>query len=222
MSMSDTPSSMRPVHAGRVADDVGRALVDAAHRVLADEGPFALTVRRVAQVAGVSTMNVYSRFGGKDGLVEQLFIDGFVRLGERMKSQELTDDAFEDLRACGLEYRRWALENPTYYMVMFDTVVPDWRPSPAAEDVAIAALQGLAARIQRAIDAGQLQATDAMSLAVSFWATSHGLVSLEMRSTSRYEFDWPAVYEETCRRLREGFRNPPVAGDYGRFDRRTE
>lgn len=214
---ADTPSDMRPVHAGRVADDVGRALVQAAHEVLAEEGPFGLTVRRVAQVAGVSTMNVYSRFGGKDGLIEQLFIDGFTRLGERMKSRELTDDPLDDLRECGLEYRRWALENPTYYMVMFDTVVPDWRPSPIAEDVAHLALQGLAGQVQRAIDSGQLQATDAMSLAVSFWATSHGLISLEMRVTSRYKFDWPAVYEETCNRLREGFRSPPVAGDYGRL-----
>jgi AcrR family transcriptional regulator len=213
---------MRPVHAGRVSDEVGRALVEAAHRVLAEEGPFALTVRRVAQVAGVSTMNVYSRFGGKDGLIEQLFVDGFTRLGERMMSQQLTDDPLDDLRVCGLEYRRWALENPTYYMVMFDTVVPDWRPSPGAEDVAMTALQCLASRIQAAIDAGQLQATDAMSLAVSFWATSHGLISLEMRMTGRHRFDWPAVYEETCNRLREGFRNPPLAGDYGRFDQRTE
>jgi AcrR family transcriptional regulator len=214
---SHTPP-IRPVHAGRAVDDVGRALVDAAHQVLAEEGPFGLTVRRVAQVAGVSTMNVYSRFGGKDGLIEQLFIDGFTRLGERMTSQPLTDDPYEDLRVCGLEYRRWALENPTYYMVMFDTVVPDWQPSAVAEDVAMAALACLAAQIQRAIDAGQLQATDAMSLAVSFWATSHGLISLEMRMTSRQRFDWPAVYEETVSRLREGFRNPPVAGDYGRLD----
>lgn len=215
---SDTPSPARPAHTGRAADAVGRALVDAAHRVLAEEGPFALTVRRVAQAAGVSTMNVYSRFGGKDGLVDELFIDGFTRLGERMKSRELSDDPFADLRVCALEYRRWALENPTYYMVMFDTVVPDWTPSPVAEQAAMTSLQGLASQAQRAIDAGQLQATDALSVAISLWATWHGLISLEMRTTSRYAFDWPAVYEETCNRLQEGFRSPPVAGDYGRLD----
>jgi AcrR family transcriptional regulator len=215
---SDTPSPIRPVHAGRVADDVGRVLVDAAHRVLAEEGPFGLTVRRVAQAAGVSTMNVYSRFGGKDGLIEQLFIDGFTRLGERMMNRPQSDDPLEDLRRCGLEYRQFALENPTYYMVMFDTIVPDWRPSGAAEEVAMAALAGLAGQIQRAIDSGQLQATDARSLAVSFWATSHGLVSLEMRLGAVHPYNWAAIYEETCDRLREGFRNPPVAGDYGRLD----
>lgn len=208
---------MRPIHAGRVADEVGRALVAAAHQVLAEEGPFALTVRRVAQVAGVSTMNVYSRFGGKDGLIEQLFIDGFLRLAERMMSRPQTDDPLDDLRRCGLEYRQFALENPTYYMVMFDTIVPDWRPSDAAEAVAMAALGGLTAQVQRAIDSGQLLATDAHSVAVSFWATSHGLVSLEMRLGAVHPYNWAAIYEETCARLHEGFRNPPVAGDYGRL-----
>ena len=45
------------------------------------EGPGALTVRRIAAAAGMSTMNVYSRFGGKDGVLDELFVDGFRRLG---------------------------------------------------------------------------------------------------------------------------------------------
>src|SRR5262245_3804239 len=38
-------------------DEVGTALVDAAGALLANEGPGALTVRRIASEAGVSTMN---------------------------------------------------------------------------------------------------------------------------------------------------------------------
>ena len=65
-------------------DSVGSTLLKAASDLLATEGPGALTVRRIANAAGVSTMNVYSRFGGKDGVVEQLFIEGFTRLGAGM------------------------------------------------------------------------------------------------------------------------------------------
>jgi len=203
--------------ADRANDDVGRALLTAAHRVLEEEGPFGLTVRRVAQAAGVSTMNVYSRFGGKDGLVEQLFVDGFARLGERIKDLPRTDDPLFDMRDCRAEYRRFALENPTYYAVMFDSVVPGWHPSPAAEAVAMAALASLASQVQRAIDAGQLQATDAHSVAISLWATSHGLITLEMKTVHEERFDWPAVYDETLERLLTGFRTAPAAGDYGRL-----
>lgn len=201
--------------AGRALDDVGQALLLATHEVLAQEGPFGLTVRRVAQAAGVSTMNVYSRFGGKDGLIEQLFIDGFSRLGEQMGSLPRTDDPIADMRCCRTAYRRFALDNPTYYTVMFDSVIPDWRPSAPAESVAMRALACVASQAQRAIDAGLVVATDAMSVAASMWATSHGLISLEMRMGDKDGFDWPAIYDETLERLLTGFRTEPTVGDYG-------
>ena len=69
-----------------------RALLTAAHDLSASDGPTALTVRRIAGAAGVSTMNVYSRFGGKDGVLDELFAEGFRRLGERMERHPSTDD----------------------------------------------------------------------------------------------------------------------------------
>ena len=62
-------------------DSVGSMLVKAAADLLAEEGPEALTVRRIANAAGVSTMNVYSRFGSKDGVVEHLFVRGLSAAG---------------------------------------------------------------------------------------------------------------------------------------------
>ena len=64
--------------------------------------------------------------------------------------------------------------------------------------------------MQRAIDAGQLQATDALSVATSLWATSHGLITLEMKTSHAPMFDWPAVYDETLERLLTGFRTAPT------------
>src|ERR1700750_1948078 len=82
-----TPSP-RP---GRV-DDTREALLAAAHDLLANEGPAALSVRRIAAAAGMSTMNLYSRFGGKDGVLDELFIDGFRRMSEEMGDAPVSDD----------------------------------------------------------------------------------------------------------------------------------
>jgi AcrR family transcriptional regulator len=198
-------------------DAVGRRLLAAAHRVLADEGPSALTVRRLAAVSGVSTMNVYSRFGGKDGVVDELFSDGFRRLTELMSHSPTTDDPIADLRACGDRYRQFALENPTYYAVMFDKVFPDYTPSDRAQAMAIESLGRLAASVQRAIDAGLLTADDAWLVAAGLWASCHGLVSLELR---RYDLsekvpggpgelsaaaDWDLVYAATLDHLVAGY-----------------
>src|SRR2546423_5287378 len=48
-------------------------LVDAALRVVGERGLGELTVRRIAEAAGTSTMSVYSRFGGRDGMLEAMY-----------------------------------------------------------------------------------------------------------------------------------------------------
>ena len=176
-------------------DSVGSTLLKAASELLAAEGPAALTVRRIANAAGVSTMNVYSRFGSKDGVVEHLFVEGFRRLGEAMTSRPDSDDPVADLRACGLGYRQFAIDNQTLYSVMFDRVVPDFQPSEEAKLLAGTTLQLLATRLERAMKLGALRTADPMHTAALVWATCHGVVSLELKQVDPTVIDWLAVYD---------------------------
>ena len=119
-------------------DDETRAtLLDAARTLLEADGPAALTVRRIAAEAGMSTMNVYSRFGGKDGVVDELYCEGFHRLREYVAKHAKSDDPVENFRAPGVAYRDFALENRTFYSVMFFRPIPGYVPSPAARRVAL-------------------------------------------------------------------------------------
>ena len=112
-------------------DDETRAtLLDAARTLLEADGPAALTVRRIAAEAGMSTMNVYSRFGGKDGVVDELYCEGFHRLREYVAKHAKSDDPVENFRAPGVAYRDFALENRTFYSVMFFRPIPGYVPSP--------------------------------------------------------------------------------------------
>ena len=104
--MAQAPAAPRS-RAGK-PDETREALLAAAHDLLATEGPAALTVRRIAAAAGVSTMNVYSRFGGKDGVLDELFIHGFQRMSDEMADAPTSDDPIEDLMACGRAYRAFA------------------------------------------------------------------------------------------------------------------
>jgi AcrR family transcriptional regulator len=185
-------------------DSVGSVLLKAASDLLASDGPSALTVRRIANAAGVSTMNVYSRFGGKDGVVEHLFIEGFRRLEAGMSSTPTTGDPVADIWACGLAYRRFAIDNPTLYSVMFDRVVPDYRPTPEAELLAGATLGLLADRLERAMIAGALRSSDPLSTAALVWATCHGVVSLELRQVGPTAIDWPDVYDRAMKMIIAG------------------
>ena len=185
-------------------DSVGSDLLKAASDLLASEGPGALTVRKIANAAGVSTMNVYSRFGGKDGVVEHLFVEGFRRLGAAMSSIETTDDPVADMVSCGLAYRQFAIDNPTLYSVMFDRVVPDYQPTMDAHLLAGATLGLLATRIERAMSAGALRAGDPLSTAALVWATCHGVVSLELKDVGPTAVDWPDVYDRAMKMIVTG------------------
>ena len=185
-------------------DSVGSVLLKAASDLLAAEGPGALTVRRIANAAGVSTMNVYSRFGGKDGVVEQLFTEGFTRLATQMTAVAPTDDPVADMLACGLSYRKFAIDNPTLYSVMFDRVVPDYVPSTEAQVIANATLELLADRLERAMNAGALRPGDRLRTAALVWATCHGVVSLELKAVGPTAIDWPEVYQQAMNMIITG------------------
>jgi AcrR family transcriptional regulator len=185
-------------------DSVGSDLLKAASDLLAGEGPGALTVRRIANAAGVSTMNVYSRFGGKDGVVEHLFVEGFRRLGAAMSSITSTQDPVADILSCGMAYRQFAIDNPTLYSVMFDRVVPDYRPTMDAQLLAGATLGLLATRLERAMTAGALRSSDPLPTAALVWATCHGVVSLELKEVGPTAIDWPDVYDRAMRMIIKG------------------
>lgn len=147
------------------------ALVGAALAVLHREGPAGLTVRNITTEAGCSTTGVYTHFGGKHGLVEAIFLEGFDSFDEAVRRGLEADD----LVAAGLAFRRWALEFSTQYMVMFGRAVPDHVPSGAALERALASFGQLAECVAR-VAPGE----DAVARAYHLFATLHGHVMLEM------------------------------------------
>jgi AcrR family transcriptional regulator len=187
-----------------VLDSVADTLIRAASDILKTDGPAGLTVRRIAASAGVSTMNVYSRFGGKDGVVDQLYMEGFRRLGAAIVAATHNDSVLDGIRAACLTYREFALDNPTLYSVMFDRPVPDFEPSVEATAVADATLELLVGRLARAGDAGLIDAANPFHVAAIVWATCHGAVSLEMKEVGPPEIDWQQIYGDAIEILLQG------------------
>jgi AcrR family transcriptional regulator len=163
----------------RSDDETGQAILEAAGRILSEEGAGALTVRHVATEAGCSTMGLYSRFGGKDGVVDELYAEGFERLVDAMRANQPTDDPLGDLRRGAGCYRDTALANATHYMVMFGGAVPGFEPSDASHELAHAAFNGLVGKVARCTDAGLFDGPPDQ-IAELLWGSIHGLVMLEI------------------------------------------
>ena len=181
MSEAGAPSARR----GRTPSaDVERELLAAAEAVLVREGPGGLTVRAVAAEAGIAPMGVYNRLGGKDGLVDALLIKGFDRLRAAVEAP-MNDTAQPDVRArflsSGLSYRRFALDNPHFYSIMFEDPVLHEHDNPEVEEHAKAAFGALVRIVELSAAAGVIAALDPVEVAQQIWSSLHGAVSLELR-----------------------------------------
>ena len=146
-------------------------LVRGALTVLQRDGASGLTVRSITAEAGCSTTGVYTYFGGKNGLVEAIFVEGFESF-DRAVGPAL---AAGDLAGAGSAYRAWALANRTQYMVMFGRAVPDFVPSGDALRRALQSFHGLADVIRRVAPSD-----DYLERAYRVFATQHGCVMIEL------------------------------------------
>jgi AcrR family transcriptional regulator len=165
--------------------EVRRRLIDAAARVLGEEGPSGLSTRKLAAEVGTSTMAVYTHFGGLPALVAAVADEGFARLAEHMARVTRTDDPLADLAQLAMAYRSNALDNPHLYAVMFGTAPLGGYSRPAEPDHGRATFDALVAAAQRAIDAGTLAPTDAESVAAQLWSALHGYITLELAGLLR-------------------------------------
>ena len=147
-----------------------RVVLDAGLAVLGRDGAAGLTVRAVAAQAGCSTTGVYTYFGGKHGLVEAMYLEGFLSFRQELAAPL----AAGDLVDAGRRFRRWALANSTHYLVMFGSAVPDFEPGEEAMTAAQASFTDL-------VDAvGAAGAADPFAAAYHLFATVHGYVMLEL------------------------------------------
>ncbi|SEL30141.1 TetR/AcrR family transcriptional regulator [Nonomuraea pusilla] len=163
-------------------DAVRTAVLDAAKRLLVSEGPVALTVRRIAAEVGCSTKVIYTLFGGKDGLLDALWTEGFARferwLGDAGDGG--SDDPLARLQAGAEAYRAYALAEPDYYRLMFQRAIPGYRPSAAAATTAKRTFEMLVRGVEACLEAGVLRGGTAAEIADVLWMAMHGAVSLEL------------------------------------------
>ena len=151
-------------------------LLDAALRLLEERGPGALRIRDLAAAAEQSTMGVYTHFGSKQGLLEQLYLHGFRRLEDRLNSVPSDGQGRQELLAFALAYRAFALDNEALYGLMFERATPDFVPSDASRLAGLSTFEMLATRVAD----WRPDFTDPAADAHLVWATMHGLVTIEL------------------------------------------
>ncbi|MGH9210286.1 MAG: TetR/AcrR family transcriptional regulator [Acidimicrobiales bacterium] len=161
----------------KTADPAVRmALIDHAARITAEEGRDALTLRRLTTAVGVSTMAVYTHFGGMDHLRREVRREGFARLAAHLDAVDRSGDAAADLVALGWAYYVNGTTNPNLYRAMF----MDGPCDEADATVGLDTFERLVDGVRRCVETGRFTSADPVELATQLWVAAHGVVSLEL------------------------------------------
>lgn len=159
-------------------------IVEVSASLLHREGPDALSVRRVAEEAGTTTQAIYTLFGGKAGLIEALYLEGWERLYRALEAVEESGDLLDYIARLGDAYRACAYANPHFYELMFGKPVPGFDPPPRTRREARSGFRLLRDTVLRAIDTGCL-AGDADEICHLLWVGAHGFVDLHLHGIAQ-------------------------------------
>ena len=176
--MTSVARIVNTVHvAAAVPPDTRARLLGEARDLYLATGPAGFSLREVARRSGVSAAAVYRHYDGKDALLAAVCEEGFRVFSSYLLRALEEKTPLARLRAAGDHYRRFALENPRDYRVIFMTDT-DERRRPTKQ--ASPTFQFLVDRVTECMKSRDLARGDASELAAVIWAHVHGLVSLRL------------------------------------------
>jgi AcrR family transcriptional regulator len=159
------------------------ALVDVGLGLTRSGGSSALVLRDVARVAGVSPSATYRHFADRESLLAAVAARIQDQMADRMRAERThaaPSAARDRLRAVGLGYIGFALQEPGWFDVAFTdiTAVPGGPRVPAPLAALVEALDGLVAE-------GELSPSARAGAEWPCWSAVHGFALLALRGPLR-------------------------------------
>jgi AcrR family transcriptional regulator len=159
-------------------EDERSRLLSAASQILHAQGPEGLSVRKVASAAGCSTMGVYTRFGGKPGLMDALYAEGFQILSDAQDQIQRPPGRGQVLAFCAI-YRAVARSHPAHYALMMGGI-PGYKPSAESAQLSSVRSEVLCQAVHEAQSLGEIPGRAPEDLTYALLAVCHGLVTFEV------------------------------------------
>lgn len=171
-------------------------LCEAAAKIYVEEGPAAVTMRRLAGELGVGTMTPYRYFDNKEEIITAVRTRGLNRFSEALeRALESPGDGRTRSRAVRDAYIAFARENTATYRLMFE--YPETRrDDPAYRQAHERMWHTIAAHVNVMIAEGTV-AADAAILGHQIWAALHGAVMLEIAGMLPEGYDAASLHTRT-------------------------
>jgi AcrR family transcriptional regulator len=162
--------------------DLKNALIEAGADILSKEGVSALTLRKVAQKAGVSHAAPYAHFADKQALIAAISTEGYKKLYEQIAqvAAQYRSDPLRRFVEASWAYVQYALDEPDQFKVTLSGMIEKEQDYPAFVETARQTFNLVVDIVTQCQAAGILRKGAADLTAVSAWALIHGFVTLLM------------------------------------------
>lgn len=160
--------------------DLKNALIKAGADILSREGVSALSLRKVAQKAGVSHTAPYAHFADKQALIAAISTEGYKKLYEQIAqvAAQHQSDPLCRLVESSWTYVQFALDEPDHFKVTFSGMIEKEQDYPAYVETAKQTFGLVVEIVVQCQQAGILRQGAPDLTAVTVWALIHGLVTL--------------------------------------------
>ena len=150
------------------------ALLHAAAELLETTGAAGLSLRQLAERAGLSRQAPYNHFADKEALLAELVRDGFERLGRDLERAGHGDlESVVRLERAAEGYIAFAQGSPALFRLMFSKELVDLSRHPSAQEASSASFAHVAAII------GAMASPDTVTdLSLVAWSVVHGYATL--------------------------------------------
>jgi AcrR family transcriptional regulator len=162
--------------------DLHTALVDAALHLTRAGGPEALTIREATRRVGVSPNAAYRHFVDREALLIAVASAIQHRMAARMQSSARRH-APDRLRAVGMGYIKFALDEPGWFTVAFFGADPVGLGDETASAPPYLALVDA---LDAMVDAGALAPNRRVGAEWPCWSAVHGFAELALRGPLRH------------------------------------
>jgi AcrR family transcriptional regulator len=193
-------------------DEKRQRILDTAGQIILDEGYEKLTVRKLADKLEYSAGTIYLYFKDKGELIYEYCDETFELLLDEMENlDDPARDPLEGFREAGRAYVRFALRNPSAYIVTFNLPPPSdvqgflEHNTPAG----MKCYEILRTLILRCQEKGYFREMEIEAAAQGVWASVHGLASLLVLCHGHYQMPWASresIIQTTLEMIERGLR----------------
>ena len=159
--------------------ELRRALLDATLAIVGRDGTGALSLRAVARRVGVSAQASYNHFPDRAALLAAAAEEGLRELARGLReARDGARGAGERLEATGIAYVAFASSHGAHFRLFSAPELADQRTGALLSAAYTEAFDVLLGAVEDGQKAGIVRGGDARKLALTAWATVHGLAWL--------------------------------------------